>query len=123
MATDASAGITSGKYVRQIVVASSGPQGAQGPTGPTGPRGVTGPQGPAGTGGVAANEVANLVSYTHNQGVPSNTWSINHNLNFFPNATVFDSAGTQVEGNVTHTNETSLTITFSSAISGKAHLS
>ena len=112
--SDSSGGILSGKYVRQVTIATSGPQGAQGPTGP---------QGPMGPGGVVADDIASLVSYTHLQSATSDMWTIVHNLNFFPNVTAFDSAGTQVEGNVIHTNETTLNIVFSSPISGKAHLS
>lgn len=105
MAGDVPSSIATGKYVRQIVVSAPGPQG------------------PAGTSGVSSDEIVDIVAYTHNQGAVSASWTISHNLNFYPNVTVFDSAGTQVEGNTVHTNETTLTITFSSAISGKAHLS
>ena len=63
------------------------------------------------------------VAYTHTQGVSSATWTINHNLGFYPNLTVQDSAGTIYEGEITYTNSDSLTVTFSSAFSGKAYLS
>jgi hypothetical protein len=105
MAGDVASNVASGKYVRQIIVSAPGPQG------------------PAGTNGVAASEIVPLVSYTHLQNTPASIWTVVHNLNFFPNATVFDSGESQVEGTTTHINETTLTISFSSAISGKAHLS
>lgn len=105
MAGDVPSSITTGKYVRQIVVTAPGPQG------------------PGGVDGVQAGDVASLVSYTHVQSATASTWTIVHNLNFFPNVTVFDSGDSQVEGSVTHINETTLTVSFSSAISGKAHLS
>lgn len=105
MAGDVPSSITTGRYVRQIVVTAPGPQG------------------PAGADGVQAENIVDLVSYRHLQNAPLSTWTINHNLNFYPNVTVFNSAGDQVEGNVTHTNETTLTITFSSALAGTAHLS
>jgi hypothetical protein len=105
MAGDVPSSISSGKYVRQIIVSAPGPQG------------------PAGTSGTSASDVVALVAYTHNQMVPSNLWEITHNLNFYPNITVFDSAGTMVEGSETHINATTLTIAFSASISGKAHLS
>jgi hypothetical protein len=105
MAGDVPSNITTGKYIRQIVVTAPGPQG------------------PAGTSGTSASDVVELVSHMHIQTTPSTTWTVNHNLNFYPNVTVFDSAGTQVEGSETHVNATTLTIAFSSAISGKAHLS
>ena len=105
MAGDVASNVASGKYVRQIIVSAPGPQG------------------PAGTNGVSASEIVPLVSYRHLQSTPASSWTINHNLNFFPNVTVFDSGESQIEGSVTHINETQLTITFSAAISGKAHLS
>lgn len=105
MAGDVPSNVATGRYVRQIVVSAPGPQG------------------PGGVDGVQADDVIALVSYRHTQNAPLTTWTVNHNLNFYPNVTVFNSAGNQVEGNVAHTNETSLTITFSTAVSGKAHLS
>jgi hypothetical protein len=63
------------------------------------------------------------VSYTHTQGVASATWTINHNLHFYPNVTVQDSAGNIVEGEILYTNSDSLTVTFSTAFSGEAYLS
>lgn len=105
MAGDVPSSVATGKYVRQIVVTAPGPQG------------------PGGVDGVQADEIVGLVAYKHNQSTPLSTWTIIHNLNFFPNVTVFDSAESQVEGAVTHIDETRLTISFSSAIAGKAHLS
>lgn len=66
---------------------------------------------------------AKSVAFNHYQGVSSNTWSIKHNLNFYPNVTVVDSAGTIVEGEITYTNPNSLTLHFQSAFSGNAYLS
>jgi hypothetical protein len=63
------------------------------------------------------------VAYTHNQGVASSTWNVTHNLGFYPNVTVQDSAGTIYEGEVTYTTSDSLVLTFSSSFSGKAYLS
>jgi hypothetical protein len=63
------------------------------------------------------------VSYTHTQGVASNAWNITHNLHFYPNVTVQDSAGNIVEGEITYTNSDSLTVSFSTAFSGEAYLS
>lgn len=105
MAGDIPSSVATGRYVRQIVVTAPGPQG------------------PGGIDGVQASDVVPLVSYTHTQSAALSTWTVTHNLNFFPNVTIFDSGESQVEGSVTHIDETSLTIDFSSAISGKAHLS
>jgi hypothetical protein len=105
MATDSSSTVTSGRGVRQIVVTAPGPQGE------------------AGVSGVQSDEITNLVSYRHIQNVLSTEWTVNHNLNFYPNVTVYNSAGLMVEGTVNHINAVSLTITFSDQISGKAYLS
>jgi hypothetical protein len=105
MAGDVPSNVATGKYVRQIVVSAPGPQG------------------PGGADGVQSDEIVALVSYRHTQNIALTTWNVNHNLNFYPNVTVYNTAGDQVEGVVNHTNETQLTITFSSAIAGKAHIS
>lgn len=86
---------------------------------------VTVPQNPA----VAVNEISvgNInsptVAYHHVQGTSSATWVINHQLGWQPNVTVQDSGGSIVEGEISYTTETSLTITFSGAFSGNAYLS
>lgn len=69
------------------------------------------------------SDIPPLVAYQHTQSSASTTWTIAHNLNFFPNVTVIDSGGNMVEANVTYTNNANLTIAFSSAISGVAYLS
>lgn len=102
------------KTGNSVTISYGGPQGVQGPTGATG---ATGP------GGISAGDIPALVAYTHTQPAASATWTITHNLNFRPSVNVFDSAGTMVEGAVTHTNANSLTIAFSATISGTAHLS
>jgi len=58
----------------------------------------------------------------HTQANPSAIWTINHGLNKFPSVTVVDSAGTQVFGDVDHTDNNNLTITFINQFSGKAYL-
>jgi len=73
--------------------------------------------------GVDSEELIPLVSYTHTQGESSTTWSIAHNLGFYPSVTVFLSSGDVVEGAISHTDANNLTITFSSAIAGTAYLS
>ena len=94
------------------VTGQRGPQGIQGEVGPTGP---VGPQGPAG--------ITQAIAYTHTQNSVSSTWSITHNLGFYPNVTSVDSAGTSIEGTVTYTSATVLELVFSVATSGKAYLS
>lgn len=55
----------------------------------------------------------NLITYyVHDQGVPASVWTITHNLGFYPNVEVFDSAGNEAEGVVKHIDSNTLTITF-----------
>lgn len=76
-----------------------------------------------GSGTASGGGTAQVISYVHNQGVTSATWTINHNLGFYPNITVQDSTGTIVEGELNYTNRNTVIATFSSAFSGKAYLS
>ena len=62
------------------------------------------------------------LNFTYTQSTPSATWTITHNLGKFPSVSVVDSANTQVYGNVDYINDNSLTLTFTSAFSGKAYL-
>jgi hypothetical protein len=128
----------------QGLVGAQGPAGLQGLQGASGPQGVQGANG----GGVTLQQlsdailasalgstddlpegISNLyfktsrVAYTHTQSVASSTWVVNHNLSFYPNVTVKDSAGTIYEGEISYTSLGSLTLTFSSAFSGTAFLS
>lgn len=56
------------------------------------------------------------------QSSPASVWTIAHNLNKHPSVSVVDSAGTQVIGDVQHTDDDNLTITFINQFSGKAYL-
>jgi hypothetical protein len=79
--------------------------------------GTSGPQGPAGS--VQASDI----SHIHLQSVPSNQWTVVHNLSFYPNITVVDSSGNVVEGSYSYQDEKTIIISFSGAFSGKAYLS
>lgn len=96
---------------RVTQIAYIGKQGVPGPQGDPGPQGNPGPPGPAGG------------TYTHTQGTAAAVWSITHNLGFFPNVTVLDSAGTEVEGDVAYVDANNLTVTFTAAFGGVAYLS
>ena len=63
------------------------------------------------------------MSYVHVQSTVSATWMVEHDLGWFPNVTVIDSAGSTVEGDVAHIDTTMLTISFSGAFTGHAYLS
>jgi hypothetical protein len=82
--------------------------------------GSTGPQGPKGDSGEV---LFSDLSFVFEQVSASTTWLINHNLNFVPNITVVDSAGTVVEGSYSYPNSTSVILNFSNAFAGKAYLS
>jgi hypothetical protein len=63
------------------------------------------------------------VAYHHTQSIASATWTINHNLGWYPNLTVQDSSGSVVEGEIAYTSSNTLTVTFTGAFSGDAYLS
>lgn len=71
----------------------------------------------------AIEEVRAKSKFVHTQASPSTTWAIAHNLKFFPNVAIVDSALSHVMGEVTYTDENNLTVSFTSAFSGKAFLS
>jgi hypothetical protein len=50
-------------------------------------------------------------------------WTINHNLNFYPNITVFDSGNNVIETHISYSNANTAIIIMNSAISGTAYLS
>lgn len=77
----------------------------------------------------AADARANLgigtgnYSYVHTQAVASSTWTINHNLGFYPSVTVVDSADNMVMGEVNYPNSNQVIVTFNGSFSGTAYLS
>ena len=73
--------------------------------------------------GIDSAELLPLVSFNHTQGSDSATWAISHNLGFYPSVTVFLTSGDVVEGSLTHTDINTVSIEFSTAISGTAYLS
>ena len=117
---------------------SSGTQGLQGTTG-SGTQGVQGLQGADGVQGISGSSVTSTddvpegvenlyftpsrVAYQHTQGVTSSSWIITHNLGFYPNITVKDSAGSIVEGEIVYDSANQVTLNFQAAFSGLAYLS
>ncbi len=65
----------------------------------------------------------NLLGQVYEVPSPANIWEIQHNLGYNPNATVIDTAGTVVEGDISYPNENLMVIQFIGAVSGKAYLS
>ena len=71
----------------------------------------------------AIEELREKSRFVHNQASASTTWSITHNMKFFPNVSIVDTALSKVIGEVVYTSENALTVTFSQSFAGKAYLS
>lgn len=116
--------------------------------GQPGPQGIQGEQGPAGVVGAVApiifdaqsstvsiDQTAIQINATQIDGLPavttfvytqnsvSSTWSITHNLGYYPQIVTQDSAGTTLEGSVTYDSPSHLTVHFSTPTTGIAYLS
>lgn len=61
-------------------------------------------------------------NFVFTQGVPSTTWTIQHNLNKFPSVTSVNNNDVQMFGEVTYIDENNLIINFSAGFSGKAYM-
>ncbi len=61
-------------------------------------------------------------NFVFTQGIPTTTWTIQHNLNKFCSVTVVSDSNNVMIGNITYDGLNELTITFSAAFSGKAYL-
>lgn len=70
-----------------------------------------GPQGPAGPAGA---------SYTHTQLSASAIWTVNHNLGFRPDITLYSSGGVVIDGFVTHINNNQAQVDLDTATTGTA---
>lgn len=78
--------------------------------------------------GIAPAQTLNFVlpvggNYTHNQITSSTTWTITHNLGFFPAVSVVDSGGNYVIGDVNYVSQNIVTVSFNASFGGKAYLS
>ena len=65
----------------------------------------------------------NLLGQVFNIGTSSDTWEIQHNLGYYPNATCIDSSGRVIEGEISYPDENTIVMRFIGATSGKAYLS
>lgn len=61
-------------------------------------------------------------TYIHEQGISSDTWTIEHNLNKYPSVTLVDTAGTQFQGRVEYIDENNCIVYMNGATKGKAYL-
>lgn len=107
-------------------------------TGPQGPQGLAGTPGegvPVGgtTGQILTKSSSSnydttwadlsVPTYEHVQGVVSSYWEVNHNLGYYPNVVIKDSAGSFIEADINYTSINQLIITLSVPLSGVAYLS
>ena len=67
-------------------------------------------------------EIIQDKNYVHDQGVPSQVWTISHGLNKFPTAAAVDTANTVVMGQIDYIDLNNITITFNASFSGEAYL-
>ena len=78
--------------------------------------------------GTAPSQTLNFVlpvgaSYVHTQSVSASTWTISHNMGFFPSVSVVDNGGNMVIGDVLYITENQVSISFSASFGGKAYFS
>ena len=65
----------------------------------------------------------NHVKYYHEQLPISSTWTIYHNLNFYPNVTVLNDSNQIIEADIQYLDANSVRIVMNASTSGKAYLS
>ena len=75
-----------------------------------------------GTQGIPGVGATNLF-YTFEQQTSSSSWTITHNLGYYPSVVIQDYGKISIEGSVNYVNPNSLIITFSVPVSGYAYLS
>lgn len=69
------------------------------------------------------NEIRTLaVGYVHEQGVASDEWIVEHNLNKYPSVTVVDSSDNEIVAEIEYIDKNSLKIKMTGAFKGKAFL-
>ena len=72
--------------------------------------------------GITPKTLKAVTHYVHTQGVASDVWTINHNLNKKPSITVVDTADNVVEGAEKYIDENTIEIYFNGSFKGKAYL-
>lgn len=68
------------------------------------------------------NVTIKQTTYIHEQGIASDTWNINHNLNRYPSVTVVDTLGTVVNCEVTYLDKNNCVLTMNAPFKGTAYL-
>jgi len=59
-------------------------------------------------------------NFVFDQAIASNTWVITHNLSKYPSVTIVDSAGDEIEGDISYQNTQQLTVVFSASFGRKS---
>ena len=72
--------------------------------------------------GLSDGIISKIDTYIHEQGIASDVWEIEHNLDKFPSVSIVDSANNIVMGYVNYIDNNKLTINFNGAFTGKAYL-
>lgn len=75
-----------------------------------GPAGPPGPPGPTDS----------ALLYVHTQDAPSVLWTMHHNLNAYPNVTIVDTLGRQIEADIVYVDANTTTAGFEPPTTGKA---
>lgn len=60
--------------------------------------------------------------YTHNQGTPAATWTIAHNLGFYPSVSLYSAGGVTMFGTVVNLSLNVLQVSFEVPVAGTARL-
>jgi hypothetical protein len=78
-----------------------------------------------GSTGPTCNIIKENNTFIYNQPCnnPQSVWTITHNLGYVPNVFIEDCTGCDIEGVVTVLNNSTIIITFSQPVAGKAYLS
>ena len=61
-------------------------------------------------------------TYIHEQGIASDHWEIEHDLNCFPSVTIIDTSGVEVDCEVTYIDKNNCVLTMNAPFKGKAYL-
>jgi len=61
-------------------------------------------------------------TFIYVQNVPATVWNITHTLNKLPSVMVVDTGNTVVQGEITYTDNSNITINFTAGFAGKAYL-
>tara|TARA_R100001510_G_C7604906_1_gene170387 strand:+ start:555 stop:794 length:240 start_codon:yes stop_codon:yes gene_type:complete len=71
---------------------------------------------------VMSSPIIGDITFVHNQGSASTTWTVTHNLGRYPSVTIVTDSNVVVIGDITYNSIDQLTISLASADSGKAYL-